>query len=78
MGFSLAITIDNSFPHRGLFILTIMVVVMFTVFVQGIAIKPLVVLLGIKTKDVGEPRIFEEVNRKMMKHVAVGIDAIAG
>ena len=78
VGFSLAITITESFPHRGLFILTIIVVVMFTVFVQGTAIKPLVVLLGIKTKDVGEPSIFEEVNRKVGNHLAAGMDAIAG
>ena len=78
VGFSLAITLKSEFPHRGLFILTIMVVVIFTVFVQGIAIKPLVLLLGIKKKDVGEPSIFQEVNRKMIKHIAVGIDAMAG
>ena len=55
-----------------------MVVVIFTVFVQGIAIKPLVLLLGIKTKDTGERSIFEAVNRKMMNHISSGIDAMAG
>ena len=45
---------------------------------QGIAIKPLVVLLGVRTKDVVEPCIFEEVNRKVGHHLAGGIEAIAG
>ena len=58
--------------------MTIIVVVMFTVFVQGIAIKPLVVLLGIKTKDVGEPKIWEEITRKVINHTRAGIDAMAG
>ena len=78
VGFSLAVTIEKEFEHRSLFIMTIIVVVMFTVFVQGIAIKPLVALLGIKTKDVGEPKILEEINRKVINHTRTGIDAMAG
>ena len=51
---------------------------MFTVFVQGIAIKPLVLLLGVKTKEYGERSLLEEVNRKMINHLTAGIDAMAG
>ena len=71
-------TIVETFPLRGLFILTIIVVVLFTVFVQGITIKPLVIFLRIKTKEVGEPSIFQEVNHRVVNHLASGIDAMAG
>ena len=78
VGFSLAVTIDENFNLRGLFILTIIVVVLFTVFIQGITIKPLVMLLRIETKQIGEPSIFQEVNQKVINHLASGIDAMAG
>ena len=78
VGFSLTVTLDMGFRLRGLFIVTIIVVVLFTVFVQGMTIKPLVLFLRIKTKEEGEPSIFQEVNHRVVSHLASGIDAMAG
>ena len=49
VGFSLAVTLKGN-AHKSLFIVTTIVVILFTVFFQGITIKPLVNLLRIKKK----------------------------
>ncbi|KAL7886331.1 hypothetical protein AOLI_G00066260 [Acnodon oligacanthus] len=59
--FSLVFLIED-FPKKRLFITTTIVVILFTVFVQGMTIKPLVELLDVKRKKRVLPTVSEEIH----------------
>ncbi|MEQ2191921.1 Sodium/hydrogen exchanger 2, partial [Xenoophorus captivus] len=61
--FSLVFLIDD-FPKKRLFITTTIVVILFTVFVQGMTIKPLVELLDVKRKKRALPTVSEEIHSR--------------
>ncbi|XP_013763749.1 sodium/hydrogen exchanger 2-like isoform X1 [Pundamilia nyererei] len=62
--FSLVFLIDD-FPKKRLFITTTIVVILFTVFVQGMTIKPLVELLYVKRKKRALPTLSEEIHSRV-------------
>ncbi|XP_026043893.1 sodium/hydrogen exchanger 2-like isoform X3 [Astatotilapia calliptera] len=64
--FSLVFLIDD-FPKKRLFITTTIVVILFTVFVQGMTIKPLVELLYVKRKKRALPTLSEEIHSRFNK-----------
>lgn len=77
--FSLVATLDPAkYPLRNLFITTTLSVVIFTVFIQGITIKPLVKLLQIKMAPEKTLILFEELNDHATCHIMTGIEDIIG
>lgn len=77
--FSLVATLDPAkYPLRNLFITTTLSVVIFTVFIQGITIKPLVKLLQIKMAPEKTLILFEELNDHATCHIMTGIEDIVG
>ncbi|XP_040574051.1 probable Na(+)/H(+) antiporter nhx-9 [Lepeophtheirus salmonis] len=76
VGFSLAILIPNSNPHRLMFITTTIMVIFFTVFLQGGTIKLLVNKLGIAKHIDQEALISTELNLQMIEHTMAGINSI--
>ncbi|XP_023338659.1 Na(+)/H(+) exchanger beta [Eurytemora carolleeae] len=78
VGFSLVLLIDNSTVlAAGIFVTATLTVIIFTVFLQGSTIKPLVNLLKID-KTNGKPTISEEINLKMFDHIMAGVEIISG
>ncbi|KAI4886918.1 hypothetical protein NFI96_030434 [Prochilodus magdalenae] len=75
--FSLVFLIDD-FPKKKLFITTTIVVILFTVFVQGMTIKPLVELLDVKKKKRVLPTVSEEIHCRLLDHVLSGIEDVVG
>ncbi|XP_067374445.1 sodium/hydrogen exchanger 2-like [Channa argus] len=75
--FSLVFLIDD-FPKKRLFITTTIVVILFTVFVQGMTIKPLVELLDVKRKKRALPTVSEEIHSKLIDHLLAGIEDVVG
>ncbi|XP_013884853.1 sodium/hydrogen exchanger 2 [Austrofundulus limnaeus] len=75
--FSLVFLIDD-FPKKRLFITTTIVVILFTVFVQGMTIKPLVELLDVKRKKRALPTISEEIHSRLIDHLLAGIEDVVG
>nr|XP_015207281.1 PREDICTED: sodium/hydrogen exchanger 2-like isoform X1 [Lepisosteus oculatus] len=73
--FSLVFLIDD-FPKKRLFITTTIVVILFTVFVQGMTIKPLVELLEVKRRKKAPPTVSEEIHIRLLDHLLVGIEDI--
>merc|ERR1719288_138777 len=60
VAFALVLLIDaHVVPHAHMFVTTTIAMVYWTVFVQGITIKPLVKFLNVKTSEVKEPKIIE-------------------
>ncbi|XP_066571417.1 sodium/hydrogen exchanger 2 [Amia ocellicauda] len=75
--FSLVFLIDD-FPKKKLFITTTIVVIMFTVFVQGMTIKPLVELLEVKRRKKAIPTVSEEIHSRLLNYLLAGIEDITG
>ncbi|KAM4621892.1 sodium/hydrogen exchanger 2-like [Polymixia lowei] len=75
--FSLVFLIDD-FPKKRLFITTTIVVILFTVFVQGMTIKPLVELLEVKRKKRALPTVSEEIHSRLLDHLLAGIEDVVG
>ena len=63
---------------KGVFVSTTIIVVFFTVFIQGITIKPLVHLFRIKTQNATKLNIFETMADRVVDHVMSGIEDVSG
>ncbi|XP_049329483.1 sodium/hydrogen exchanger 1b [Astyanax mexicanus] len=79
IAFSLAFLLSaEHFPMKNLFLTAIITVVFFTVFVQGMTIRPLVDLLAVKKKKETKFTINEEIHTQFLEHVLVGIEGVCG
>uniref|UniRef100_A0A672ZYN9 Sodium/hydrogen exchanger n=1 Tax=Sphaeramia orbicularis TaxID=375764 RepID=A0A672ZYN9_9TELE len=79
IAFSLGFLLDRDvFPKRDLFLTAIITVIFFTVFVQGMTIKPLVELLAVKKKQEAKRSINEEIHTQFLDHLLTGIEDICG
>uniref|UniRef100_UPI003AAC92DC Na(+)/H(+) exchanger beta isoform X1 n=1 Tax=Centroberyx gerrardi TaxID=166262 RepID=UPI003AAC92DC len=68
----------DHFPMREMFLTAIITVIFFTVFVQGMTIKPLVELLAVKKKQEAKRSINEEIHTQFLDHLLTGIEDICG
>uniref|UniRef100_T1JK84 Sodium/hydrogen exchanger n=1 Tax=Strigamia maritima TaxID=126957 RepID=T1JK84_STRMM len=64
VAFALVLTINVNAAHRHMFITTTIAVVYFTVFVQGITIKPLVDILGVKKSEKRKVTMNERIHER--------------
>ncbi|XP_015227365.1 PREDICTED: Na(+)/H(+) exchanger beta-like isoform X1 [Cyprinodon variegatus] len=79
IAFSLGFLLDeHHFKMRNIFLTAIITVVFFTVFVQGMTIKPLVELLAVKKKQEAKRSINEEIHTQFLDHLLTGIEDICG
>ncbi|XP_028407728.1 probable Na(+)/H(+) antiporter nhx-9 [Dendronephthya gigantea] len=78
VSFSLATVLDdeNVADKKEILITTTIAVVFFTVFVQGITIKPLVNLLKVKRSVKRKEVMLGEVNDKMLDHLLGGVQDV--
>ncbi|MGH0143856.1 UNVERIFIED_CONTAM: hypothetical protein FKN15_041539 [Acipenser sinensis] len=77
ISFSLVFLLDD-FPRKKLFITATIVVILFTVFVQGMTIKPLVELLEVKKTRKAPPTVSEEIHCRFLDHILAGVEDISG
>ncbi|XP_061145902.1 Na(+)/H(+) exchanger beta isoform X1 [Syngnathus typhle] len=79
IAFSLGFLLDKDlFPLRNMFLTAIIILIFFTVFVQGMTIKPLVDLLAVKKKQEAKRSINEEIHTQFLDHLLTGIEDICG
>ncbi|XP_013773485.2 Na(+)/H(+) exchanger protein 7-like [Limulus polyphemus] len=79
VAFSLVIMLDKQIvPHKSLFITATLFVILFTVFIQGSTIKPLVSLLKIRIQNKDYHSLFQEVNTKVIDNMMAGIEEVTG
>ncbi|XP_072249915.1 Na(+)/H(+) exchanger beta isoform X1 [Leuresthes tenuis] len=79
IAFSLGFLLDHHhFVMREIFLTAIITVIFFTVFVQGMTIKPLVELLAVKKKQEAKRSINEEIHTQFLDHLLTGIEDICG
>jgi len=79
VAFALVLLIDpHVVPHAPMFVTTTIAMVYWTVFVQGITIKPLVKFLNVKTMTEKEPSMNERITGRFMDHIMAGMEGILG
>ena len=65
-------------PHAPMFVTTTLAVVFWTSFVQGITIKPLVKIFGVKTMEEKNPTMNERLGVRVMDHAVAAIVGVLG
>ncbi|GFR71559.1 sodium/hydrogen exchanger [Elysia marginata] len=65
-------------PAQSMFMTTTLAVILFTVFVQGISIKPLVYLLQIKLAPEKSRSMYQELSIHVNDHMMAGMEEIIG
>ncbi|GAA6087135.1 Na(+)/H(+) exchanger beta-like [Tachysurus ichikawai] len=79
IAFSLAFLLSSEhFPMKNMFLTSIITLIFFTVFVQGMTIRPLVELLAVKKKGHTKFTINEEIHTQFLDHLLIGIECICG
>ncbi|XP_043089051.1 sodium/hydrogen exchanger 1b [Puntigrus tetrazona] len=79
IAFSLAFLLSNDdFPMKDMFLTAIITVIFFTVFVQGMTIRPLVDLLAVKKRKESKCSINEEIHTQFLEHLLAGIEGVCG
>ncbi|GFN73962.1 monocarboxylate transporter [Plakobranchus ocellatus] len=77
--FSLVALLDEKkFPQKNMFVTSSFAVILFTVFVQGISIKPLVYRLRISLTEDKDETMFEELNDHVTDQVMTALEQIIG
>ncbi|KAK2830705.1 hypothetical protein Q5P01_018636 [Channa striata] len=77
IAFSLGFLLTNN-KMKTMFLTAIITVIFFTVFVQGMTIRPLVELLAVKKKKETKGSINEEIHTQFLDHLLTGIEDICG
>uniref|UniRef100_A0A336N428 Sodium/hydrogen exchanger n=1 Tax=Culicoides sonorensis TaxID=179676 RepID=A0A336N428_CULSO len=79
IAFALVLLIDKKhIPLQPMFMTTTIAVVYFTVFLQGITIKPLVRILNVKKAEKRKPTMNERIHERFIDHMMAGIEDIIG
>ncbi|KAL0124608.1 hypothetical protein PUN28_006456 [Cardiocondyla obscurior] len=79
VAFALVLLIDpKHVPLQPMFVTTTIAVIYFTVFIQGITIKPLVKILNVKRAEKRKPTMNERIHERIMDHTMAGIEDILG
>ncbi|XP_071815154.1 sodium/hydrogen exchanger 3-like isoform X2 [Apostichopus japonicus] len=79
IAFSLvALLCETIVLSKKIFFTTTIVIVMFTMFVQGMTIKPLVNKLHVKKEEKHKPSMNEEIFARVNDHILAGMELILG
>ncbi|XP_077447475.1 sodium/hydrogen exchanger 3.1 isoform X2 [Stigmatopora argus] len=79
VAYGLAVMLDQSkIKEKNLMVSTTLIVVYFTVILQGITMKPLVTWLKVKRAAVCDVALIEKVQSKVFDHMLVAIEDISG
>uniref|UniRef100_A0A182SWV6 Sodium/hydrogen exchanger n=1 Tax=Anopheles maculatus TaxID=74869 RepID=A0A182SWV6_9DIPT len=79
VAFALVLLVEKDhIPLQPMFLTTTIAVVYFTVFLQGITIKPLVKILNVKRSSKRKPTMNERIHERFMDHMMAGIEDIVG
>ncbi|XP_054480153.1 sodium/hydrogen exchanger 2-like [Anoplopoma fimbria] len=76
--FALVFTLPDDINRKNLFVTATVAVIIFTVFIQGISIRPIVEYMNIRKTNKDLNNINVEVHTRMMDHVLSGIEDLCG
>lgn len=79
VAFALVLLINKEHvPLQPMFVTTTIAVIYFTVFLQGITIKPLVKFLNVKRANKKKPTMNERIHERFIDHLMAGVEDIVG
>nr|XP_055071597.1 sodium/hydrogen exchanger 2 [Misgurnus anguillicaudatus] len=78
VSFALAFTLPDSIGPKKLFITGTIVIIIFTVFIQGITIRPLLKLMNVRKTNRNLETINVEIHKRLMEHTVAGIEDLCG
>ncbi|XP_064461299.1 Na(+)/H(+) exchanger beta-like isoform X2 [Ornithodoros turicata] len=79
VAFSLVIMLNScKFINYEVFVTATLFIVLFTVFIQGASVKPLVNLLKIRLHQSGDDKLITEINSKLLDNIMLGIEEVTG
>ncbi|CAO1387646.1 unnamed protein product [Diamesa hyperborea] len=79
VAFALVLLINpEHVPLQPMFVTTTIAVIYFTVFLQGITIKPLVKILNVKRAEKRKPTMNERIHERFIDHMMAGLEDIVG
>ncbi|XP_035378964.1 sodium/hydrogen exchanger 2 [Electrophorus electricus] len=76
--FALVYTLPDSIFRKKLFVTASIVIIIFTVFVQGISIRPIIKLINVRTTSWSRDTINVEIHTRLMEHTIAGIEDLCG
>ncbi|KAG7236161.1 hypothetical protein INR49_001271 [Caranx melampygus] len=76
--FALAFTLPDTINRKNLFVTASIAIIVFTVFIQGISIRPIVEYLNIRRTNKDLNTINVEVHGRVMEHIVSGIEDLCG
>ncbi|XP_062861399.1 sodium/hydrogen exchanger 2 [Trichomycterus rosablanca] len=76
--FALAYTLPNTILRKNLFVTTTIAVILFTVFIQGISIRPIIELMNVRKTNRNHGTINVEIHKRLMEHITAGIEDVCG
>ncbi|KAJ0005508.1 hypothetical protein NQD34_015402 [Periophthalmus magnuspinnatus] len=78
VSFALAFTLPDNIGRKQLFITATIAIILFTVFLQGISIRPLIEFINVRRTNRNLETINVEVHCRLMEHTVAGIEDLCG
>ncbi|XP_047457481.1 sodium/hydrogen exchanger 2 [Mugil cephalus] len=78
ISFALAFTLPDTMERKHLFITATIVIILFTVFLQGISIRPLIEFINVRRTNRNLDTINVEIHCRLMEHTIAGIEDLCG
>ncbi|KAM8857224.1 sodium/hydrogen exchanger 2 [Synchiropus picturatus] len=78
ISFALAFTLPDNIGRKKLFVTATIAIIIFTVFLQGISIRPLIEYINVRRTNRNLDTINVEIHCRMMEHTIAGIEDLCG
>ncbi|KAM9710080.1 sodium/hydrogen exchanger 2 [Menidia menidia] len=78
ISFALAFTLPDNINRKPLFVTATIVIILFTVFLQGISIRPLIEFINVRRTNRNVDTINVEIHCRLMEHTMAGIEDLCG
>lgn len=76
--FALVFTLPDNINRKNLFVTASIAIIIFTVFIQGISIRPIVEYMNIRRTNKDLNTINVEIHARVMEHIVCGIEDLCG
>ncbi|XP_077584660.1 sodium/hydrogen exchanger 2 [Stigmatopora nigra] len=78
ISFALAFTLPDNIGRKQLFVTATIAIIIFTVFLQGISIRPLIEFINVRRTNRNLDTINAEIHCRVMEHTIAGIEDVCG
>nr|XP_046260168.1 sodium/hydrogen exchanger 2 [Scatophagus argus] len=78
ISFALVFTLPENIGRKQLFVTATIAIILFTVFIQGISIRPLIEYINVRRTNRNLETINVEIHCRLMEHTIAGIEDLCG